>query len=99
VALPPGLLDGLHTEDQRVIRTIVGKLVTFRGYDERGDAELQFADPFVVQTDTSTYTHSIWVALKFIEPYRGRRRGENMKPARRRAGAPSTKTKQTKRRR
>jgi hypothetical protein len=99
VAVPPGLLDGLPTEDQRAIRAIVGKPVTFLGYDERGDAELHFADPFVVQTDKSTYTHSIWVSPKFIEPYRRQRAGKKTKAVRRTAGATSPKTKQNKRRR
>lgn len=39
VAIPSGLLDGLPEEDQRAIQAIVGKPVTFLGYDEIGRAE------------------------------------------------------------
>jgi hypothetical protein len=67
VAVPPGLLDGLPDEDQRAITAIVGKPVMLVGYDEDGRAELHFPDPFDVQTDEYSHTHSIWVAPKFIE--------------------------------
>jgi hypothetical protein len=65
VALPPRLLDGLPDEDQRAIRAIVGKPVKLVGYDDRGSAELEFADPFTVQTDEHIHTHTIWVAPEF----------------------------------
>jgi hypothetical protein len=67
VSLPPGLIDGLPDEDQRAIRAIVGKPVLLVGYDERGYAELHFADPFDPQTNTYSHTHSIWVAPDFIQ--------------------------------
>ena len=37
------------------------------GYDEDGRAELDFADPFDVQSDEYSHTHKIWVAREFIE--------------------------------
>lgn len=61
VALPPGLLDGLPAEDQRAIAAIVGRPVNLIDYDEDGRAELEFADPFDVQSDEYSHTHSIWV--------------------------------------
>jgi hypothetical protein len=67
VSLPPGLIDGLPDEDQRAIRAIVGKPVLLVGYDERGYAQLHFADPFDLQTNTYSHTHSIWVAPDFIQ--------------------------------
>ena len=71
VAIPPGLLDGLPAEDQRAITAIVGQPVLLLGYDESGKAELQFADPFTAQTDSSTHSHSIWVAVNFVRAYPG----------------------------
>jgi hypothetical protein len=62
LALPPGLLDGLPEEDQRVIAARVGKPVTLVDYDEDGRAELEFDNPF------DGTTHSIWVAPEFIAP-------------------------------
>jgi hypothetical protein len=38
------------------------------GYDEDGRAELLFDDPFYVQTEDSSLTHSIWVDPEFIKP-------------------------------
>jgi hypothetical protein len=70
VKIPPGLLDGLPTEDQRAIRAIVGTPVMLVAYDDRGRAELHFADPFEVQTEEHSHPHSIWVAPGFIERYR-----------------------------
>lgn len=64
-SLPPGLLDDLPEEDQRVIRAIVGKPVLLREYDEDGRAELEFDDPF----DAGTWKHWIFVAPEFIERY------------------------------
>jgi hypothetical protein len=68
--VPPGLLDGLPQEDQRAIVAIVGKPVLLVGYDEDGTAELEFDDPFDPQTDRHRHFHKIWVAPKFIVPYR-----------------------------
>ena len=70
LAVPPGLLDGLHEEDQRAIRAMIGKPVMLLGYDDGGRAELYFADPFQVQNEESSHTHKIWVAPEFIERYR-----------------------------
>jgi hypothetical protein len=69
-ALPPGLLDGLPDEDQRAIRTIVGKPVHLAGYDEDGRAELHVDDPFDPRSEDYSHTHSIWVAPTFIQRYR-----------------------------
>jgi hypothetical protein len=66
LALPPGLLDGLPDEDQRAIAAMVGKPVTFVGYDDDGRAELHFDDPFYPRTDSYSHTHSIWVHPEFI---------------------------------
>ena len=65
-ALPPGFLDGLPEEDQRAITAMIGKAVTFVGWDEIGAAELHFDDPFHPRTDESSFTHSIWVAPECI---------------------------------
>ena len=65
VALPPGLIDGLPEEDQCAIAAMVGKPVTFVGYDEDGRAELEFDDPFT-REPTGSHTHSIWVKPEFI---------------------------------
>ena len=62
LAVPAALLDGLPEEDQRAIAAMVGKPVTFVGYDELGQAELHFPDPFDVQTDEFSHTHTIWVS-------------------------------------
>ena len=68
--VPSGLLEGLPQEDQNAIVAIAGKPVLLVGYDEDGRAELQFDDPFDVQSDRDSHTHTVWVASKFIEPYR-----------------------------
>ena len=65
VAIPPGFMDDVPDEDQRAIRAIVGKPVMFSGYDEDGRAELDFAE--AARRD---HYHTIWVAPKFIAPYR-----------------------------
>ena len=70
VAIPPGLLEGLPAEDQAAIRAVVGKPVTFVGYDDRGWLELHFANPFDSEREQHSHAHSIWVAPEFIE--RGR---------------------------
>ena len=67
--LPPGLLDGLPEDDQRAIRAIVGRPIVLVEYDDLGWVELEFDDPFESRTETSSHTHSIWVAPEFIEPY------------------------------
>ena len=76
IALPPGFLDGLPDEDQRAITAIVGEPVLLLGYDDDGRAELEFDDPFVARTDTSSYTHKIWVAPELIKPHRELTRGQ-----------------------
>jgi len=63
------LLEDLPEEDQRAITAIVGKPVTFVGYDEDGRAELEFDDPFDGRTKPYSPTHSIWVAAEFIAPF------------------------------
>jgi hypothetical protein len=40
--IPPGLLDGLPTEDQEAIAEAVGKPIRLNDYDENGRAELEF---------------------------------------------------------
>jgi hypothetical protein len=68
VAIPPGLLHGLPDEDQRAIRAIVGKPVTFLGYDDDGRAELEFADPFDADPESYySHTHTSWVAPEFLK--------------------------------
>jgi hypothetical protein len=67
---PPDLLEGLPQEDQNAIVAIVGKSVLLVGYDEDGRAELEFEDPFDGQSDRYSHTHTVWVAPRFIEPYR-----------------------------
>ncbi len=64
--IPPGLVDGLPTEDQRAISEIVGKSVLLVGYDADGRADLEFKD------DDGTI-HFIWVAPHFITPAKPRR--------------------------
>ena len=66
LALPPGFLNGLPDNDQRAIEAMVGKPVTFLGYDEVGSVELHFDDPFHPRTDESSLSHSIWVGREFI---------------------------------
>jgi hypothetical protein len=66
LGLPPDFLNGLPEEDQRAITAMVGKPVTFLGYDEIGSVELHFEDPFRPPTDESSYSHSIWVRPEFI---------------------------------
>jgi hypothetical protein len=39
-------------------------------YDELGEAELHFADPFDIQSDHYSHTHSIRVDPRFIERYK-----------------------------
>lgn len=42
--VPPGLLEGLPTEDQTAILEVVGKQVLLAGYEDDGRAELEFTD-------------------------------------------------------
>jgi hypothetical protein len=70
LALPRGFLDGLPDEDQRAISAMIGRPVTFVGYDEAGSAELYFDDPFEPPTDKSSLSHSIWVAPAWIRRIR-----------------------------
>jgi len=52
--IPAGLLDGLPTEDQAAITSIVGKPVLLTEYDDIGRAELLFRDGHDV-------IHFVWV--------------------------------------
>ena len=60
IAVPPGMLDDLPTEDQKAITEVVGKPILLTGYDEDGRAELEFQD------DDSADTHFIYVSPEFI---------------------------------
>ena len=57
--IPPGLVEGLPTEDQEAIATVIGKpiLLTVSNYD--GRAELEF-------TDRNGVIHSIFVSPDLI---------------------------------
>jgi hypothetical protein len=69
IGLPPRFLEGLPEEDQRAITAMVGKAVMLVGYDDDGDAELEFADPFDADPENYfSHTHTIWVAAEFIAP-------------------------------
>jgi hypothetical protein len=57
---PSSLLQGLPKEDQKAIRSIVGKPVTLAGFSY-GQAELEF-------TDTQGDDHTIWVEKNLIRP-------------------------------
>jgi len=57
--LPPGLLRGLPSEDQKAIRDILGKPVLLEQYDDDGRAVLTF-------TDSKNVAHSIFVSPKSI---------------------------------
>jgi hypothetical protein len=59
IALPPGMLNDLPTEDQKAITEVVGKPILLTGYDEDGRAELEFQDE-------SADTHFIYVSPEFI---------------------------------
>jgi hypothetical protein len=59
IAVPPGMLEDLPTEDQRAITQAVGKPILLIGYDENGRAELEFQDD-------SADTHFIYVSPEFI---------------------------------
>ena len=59
--VPPGLLDGLPTEDQRAISEVIGKPILLREYDEDGSAVLEFKDR------DGTF-HTIWVNPDFVRP-------------------------------
>jgi len=58
--LPPGWLDDLPREDQAAITAIVGKPISFLGYDQDGRAELEF-------TDGQGTFHTIWLQPRFVE--------------------------------
>jgi hypothetical protein len=53
--------------DKNAILAIVGRPVLLVGHDEDGWAELHFKNPFDVQTNAYSHTHSMWVAPEFIE--------------------------------
>jgi hypothetical protein len=42
--VPPGLFEGLPSEDQTAIVEVVGKQVLLVGYEDDGRAELEFTD-------------------------------------------------------
>ena len=57
--VPPGMLDGLPSDDQQAIVEVVGKPIVLRGYDDDGRAELEFED-------RDGNGHVIFVDLRFI---------------------------------
>ena len=57
--LPPGLIDGLPSDDQEAIREVIGKPIILNGYDADGRAELEF-------TDNAKVAHFIYVDRRFI---------------------------------
>jgi hypothetical protein len=57
---PSSLLRGLPKEDQKAIRSIIGRPVTLAGFTY-GQAELEF-------TDAQGDEHTIWVGLNLIRP-------------------------------
>jgi hypothetical protein len=57
--LPPGFLDDLPEEDQKAILDIVGKPIRFVGFDDSGQAELEFRE-------ANGTRHLIYVAPKCI---------------------------------
>jgi hypothetical protein len=57
---PASLLRGLPKEDQKAIKSIVGRLVTLAAFSY-GQAELEF-------TDTEGDEHTIWVETSLIRP-------------------------------
>ena len=59
IKIPPGLLEGLPTEDQEAIAAVVGKPIRLSEYDDDGRAELEF-------TDRNGVIHSIFVKPDFI---------------------------------
>jgi hypothetical protein len=59
--LPPEFLDDLPEEDQKAILDIVGKPIRFVGFDDLGQAELEFRE-------ANGTLHFIYVAPKFIRP-------------------------------
>jgi len=42
IAVPPGMLDDLPSEDQQARMQLVGKPILLTGYNESGRAELEF---------------------------------------------------------
>lgn len=59
LSLPAGFLDGLEPVDQAAVQAIVGHLVMFNEYDQRGYAELQF-------TDANGVIHFIWLPPAYL---------------------------------
>jgi hypothetical protein len=60
ISAPSSLLQGLPKEDQRAIRSIVGRPVTLAGFSY-GQAELEFFD-------SRGDGHTIWVETDLIRP-------------------------------
>jgi hypothetical protein len=58
--LPPGLIDNLPIDDQHAIAAIVGKPISFVGFNADGRVELEF-------TDKQGIIHFIYVQPKFVE--------------------------------
>jgi len=58
--LPPGFLDDLPEKDQRALLATVGTAIRLVGFDDIGQAELEF------QERDGTF-HTIFVARKFIQ--------------------------------
>ncbi|MFZ0862011.1 MAG: hypothetical protein WAN76_17235 [Candidatus Sulfotelmatobacter sp.] len=59
IKIPPGLLEGLPTEDREAIAEAVGKPIRLNEYDEKGRAELEFRD-------RNGVVHFIFVKQDFI---------------------------------
>ena len=60
---PTELLNGLPASDQEAIKAKVGKLLIVEGFDEIGNAEVEFID-------SEGSFHSIWVPTSCVE-FRG----------------------------
>ena len=59
MAVPPGMLDDLPSEDQQAIKEIVGKPILLTQFDEDGRAELEFRD-------ANGNFHTLYVSPEFI---------------------------------
>jgi hypothetical protein len=60
VKAPPELLHDLPSEDQKAISDIVGKPILLVGFDDYGNAELEF-------NDSDGMSHTIWVDPSLIK--------------------------------
>jgi len=59
--IPPGLLEGLPSEDQHALADVIGKPVLLSEYDDTGRAELEFKDDEGI-------IHYIYVDVAEIRP-------------------------------